>query len=86
MFLAMFGTVPLSKWAGNRRNPLEVGDSVLVRKKSSPLAGQSGRVEEITLQDPYGPYLVQFDTGFRFRYRRNELVLTCNTDSARQAS
>jgi len=53
-----------------------------VRSKLSPLSGRSGTIAEVALEDPYGPYLVQFDGGLQFRYRRKELALTCKTDSA----
>ena len=61
---------------------LDVGDPVRVWRKPSPLAGESGRILEISPDDIYGPYLVQFDSGLRFRYRRGELTLTDIPDSA----
>lgn len=82
-FLAAIGTLPIPRWT-NRGQPLEIGDPVRVRTKLSPLAGQSGRVAEISHGDLYGPYLVQFAGGLQFRYRRNELALTIISDSARK--
>jgi hypothetical protein len=80
-FFGMFGTLPRLKWAEDPQ-PLVVGDPVRVRARLSPLAGKSGKVTNITPGDPYGPYLVQFDSGLQYRYRRNELAPTCNSDSA----
>ena len=56
-----------------RPDELEVGDRVLVRRKHSPLALQSGKLADVTPGDTYGPYLVEFDSGLRFRYQRYEL-------------
>ena len=53
---------------------LEIGDPVFVRRKHSPLARQSGKIADIAPGDAYGPYLVRFDNGLRFRYQRNELL------------
>lgn len=51
------------------------GDSVRVRDgRRSPLAGQSGRIAEVTPGDPCGPYLVRFGNGLQFRYCGDELV------------
>jgi hypothetical protein len=66
-------------------NRLEVGDSVRVSWKNSPLYGMTGSVVEINPGDPYGPYLLHLENGLRFRYRRYELAaLTCSSDSATQ--
>ena len=66
-----------------RVTDLEVGDRVRVCKTLSPLAGRVGRVLEVVRGDIYGPYLVLFDDGLRFRYQRYELtVLTNSSDSA----
>jgi hypothetical protein len=77
----------LSKWTEGRLfrrgDYLEVGKPVRVRRKPSPLAGESGKILEITPGDTYGPYLVQFENGLRYRYRRDELALTSITDSGR---
>ena len=81
-FLAAIGTSSLLKRA-DRAHPLEIGDGVRVRTKLSPLAGQSGKVAEVSLGDPYGPYLVQFAGGLQFRYRRNELAPTFISDSVK---
>jgi hypothetical protein len=37
------------------------------------MPGQVGQLIEISPDDPYGAYLVEFDGGFRFRYRSVEL-------------
>ena len=51
------------------------GDPVRVKKhRRSPLAGQSGRIAEVSPGDPCGPYLVQFGNGLQFRYSGEELV------------
>jgi hypothetical protein len=56
---------------------LTPGDVVRVKEYwRSPLAGESGRIAEITPGDPCGPYLVQFGNGLQFRYRGDELVPT----------
>jgi len=78
--MATLGTFSSLNWA-NRGHPLEVGDPVRVRTKYSPLAGQSGKIAEVALGDPYGPYLVQFAGGLQFRYCRKELALTFISDS-----
>jgi hypothetical protein len=89
-FISGIGTFSLSKWKESRVwlfhgvQPLEVGESVRVRTMLSPLAGQTGRIVDKTPGDAYGPYLVRFDSGFQFRYRRNELALTIIPDSARE--
>ena len=69
----------------HRVTALETGDRVRVCKFLSPLAGRAGRILEVASDDVYGPYLVQFDNGLRFRYQRHELtVLTNTSDSATQ--
>ena len=61
---------------------LDVGDQVRVCKLLSPHAGRTGRVAEVVSTDVYGPYLVRFDDGLRFRYQRHELTaLTNHSDS-----
>jgi hypothetical protein len=68
-----------------RAATLEVGHRVRVCKLLSPLAGSVGTIVEVVSHDSYGPYLVQFEDGFRFRYQRHELtVLTNPSDSAIQ--
>ena len=63
--------------------PLEAGDVVRVCRKLSPLSGQLGKIVEVAFNDGYGPFLVQFDNGLRFRYQRSELAaLTSSVDSA----
>jgi hypothetical protein len=81
-FFAMVGTSPLLRWAQRRGHPFEVGDPVRVRARHSPLTGQHGKIAEISPEDPYGPYLVQFSSGLQFRYRGNELAPTSKPDSA----
>jgi len=89
-FMSGIGTSALSKWAEgrvwhfHRVDPLEVGEFVRVRTWLSPLSGQTGSIVGITPGDVYGPYLVSFGNGLLFRYQRNELALTSNTDSARE--
>ena len=81
-FFGMVGTSALLRWTERLGQPLVVGDPVRVRTRRSPLAGESGQVTEVSPADPYGPYLVQFNSGLRFRYCRNELALTYTIDSA----
>jgi len=80
------GIASLSRWAQTWLSggdpSLKVGDAVRVRVKLSPLAGRSGKILEVTPDDAYGPYLVRFDNGLRFRYRGYELALTNAPDSA----
>jgi len=53
----------------------QVGDLVRIRRRRrSPLAGSYGIVLSITEQDPYGPFLVEFPNGLRFRYGADEVV------------
>ena len=74
------GTSRLSVSGGEVRTShgtdgFSTGDPVRVKKhRRSPLAGQSGRIAEITPGDTRGPYLVQFGNGLQFRYRGDELV------------
>jgi hypothetical protein len=64
---------------------LEIDDPVQVRRRRSPLFGMSGRVAQVVPTDPYGPYLVEFENGLQFRYRRHELApLTYSSNSATQ--
>src|SRR5262249_38701179 len=56
------------------RQQLKDGDIVLIKRSvRSPLSGCLGRVIEISVNDPSGPYLVGFNDGLRFRYRAVEL-------------
>jgi hypothetical protein len=58
-----------------RTDGFVTGDSVRVKEHwRSPLAGQSGRITEITPGDPCGAFLVLFGNGLQFRYSRDELV------------
>ena len=74
------GTFGLSGSSGHPQVPpnasgFSIGDSVRVRdQRRSPLAGQSGKIAEITPGDACGPYLVQFGNGLQFRYRGDELA------------
>ena len=79
--MADVGTSRLSVLTGHRIQTLRstdgfsTGDSVRVKEyRRSPLAGQSGRIAEISPGDPCGPYLVRFGNGLQFRYRGDELV------------
>ena len=67
-----------------RLDALEVGDRVLVRRKHSPLALQSGRIVDVAPGDTYGPYLVEFDSGLRFRYERYELSTLTSASQTRE--
>lgn len=83
------GIASLSKWAQTWLSggdpSFNVGDAVRVRLKLSPLAGRSGKILEINPDDSYGPYLVRFDNGLRFRYHGYELALTNVADSAHRS-
>jgi len=90
--MAGTGTFGLWRWIAPSARPVngmgrfDIGDPVKVCRRRSPLAGQSGIVAEVTPNDPYGAYLVQFENGLQFRYGRHELVaLTCFSNSATQA-
>jgi hypothetical protein len=79
--MADVGTFGLSGSKGRqmqllpRTDGFSTGDSVRVKEYwRSPLAGQSGRIAEISPGDACGPYLVQFGNGLQFRYRGDELV------------
>jgi hypothetical protein len=87
--MSVTGSFKLSKLGWNLKHDshatslLQYGDTVRVRRMHSPLSGKTGRIVEIAEGDMYGPYLVQFDNGLRFRYQRNELIaLTYSSDSA----
>jgi hypothetical protein len=55
---------------------LQIGHAVQIRKSSRlPLAGMAGRLSAIQPADPYGPYVVAFDNGLQYRYRRADVVL-----------
>jgi hypothetical protein len=89
--MASIGTFGLLRWIGHRADyfrrvdGFELGDPVQVCRGRSPLAGLSGTVAEVTPNDPYGTYLVQFENGLQFRYQRKELVAsTCITRLANQ--
>jgi hypothetical protein len=66
--------------AGNRvsgqrtRGLLLTEDYIRVRRASrSPMAGQLGQIVSVSVSDPLGAYLVEFDNGMRFRYQAGEL-------------
>src|SRR5262249_47397308 len=62
-------------WRDRRsRQQVKEGDIVRIKRSMrSPLSGCLGRVIEISGNDPFGPYLVGFNDGLRFRYRAVEL-------------
>lgn len=52
---------------------IEVGTAVRIHNSAkSPLAGHRGTVIAVSAADPYGPYLVEFEHGMRFRYQASE--------------
>jgi hypothetical protein len=57
----------------------DVGTLVRIRSSAkNPLAGHTGTIIAIASGDPYGPYLVEFESRLRFRYRASEFsVETC---------
>src|SRR5215831_13214840 len=58
------------------RTDLRSGNHVRIRRSwRLPLAGRSGVVTAIEPNDPYGPYLIEFDDGMQFRYERRDLEL-----------
>jgi hypothetical protein len=60
----------------DRRSREQVKEGDIVRIKHSvrsPLSGWLGRVIEISVNDPCGPYLVAFNDALKFRYRAVEL-------------
>lgn len=68
-------------------NVLFAGDNIRVRRASrSPMPGRMGQVVSVSLNDLAGAYLVQFDNGMRFRYRRGELERVAYSSSSVPAS
>ena len=58
------------------RTDLRNGNHVFIRlSRRLPLAGHSGVVSAIELNDSYGKYLVQFEDSLQFRYDRQDLEL-----------
>src|SRR5262245_44141877 len=45
----------------------------------SPCAGRLGVVSALEPNDAYGPYVIEFEDGFHFRYHRQELEPTETT-------
>jgi hypothetical protein len=55
---------------------LRSGNHVRIRRSwRSPLGGRLGVVSMIELNDRHGAYLIQFEDGLQFRYKRQELEL-----------
>ena len=68
-------------------NVLFAGDNIRVRRVSrSTMPGHRGQVVSVSQNDPQGAYLVQFDNGMRFRYRRGELDRVAYSSSSVPAS
>jgi hypothetical protein len=59
----------------------QIREGTLVRIRNStgnPLAGQTGTIIAVSPADPYGPYLVEFMHGLRFRYQALDFsIATC---------
>jgi hypothetical protein len=56
------------------RIDLRSGSHIRIRRSwCTPLAGRSGVVLAIELDDPYGTYLIRFQDGLQFRYERRDL-------------
>ena len=54
----------------------EVGCLVRIHNSArKPLAGHTGTVIAVSSVDPYGPYLVEFEDGLRFRYQASEFSI-----------
>lgn len=63
----------------------EVGVLVRIRNSAkNPLAGQSGTIIAVSSADPYGPYLVEFEDGLRFRYHASEFLIPACTDAVQE--
>ena len=68
-------------------NLLFAGDNIRVRRAArSPMPGNMGRIVGVSQSDPKGAYLVEFDNGLRFRYRRSELERVAFSSSSVPAS
>ena len=56
--------------------PIDLRNGTHVRIRQtwrSPHAGRLGVVSAIEPNDPYGAYIIEFEDGLYFRYRRQEL-------------
>ena len=54
----------------------KVGSFVRIHNSArKPLAGRTGTVIAVSSVDPYGPYLVEFEDGLRFRYQVSEFSI-----------
>jgi hypothetical protein len=68
-------------------NLLLAGDNIRVRRTArSPMPGSMGRVVSVSVNDPMGAYLVEFDNGLRFRYRLAELERVAYSSTSVPAS
>ena len=67
----------IKKWLRRKAEdprPFAVGNLIrVVRTARSPMPGELGRIMDISLEDPLGPFLVQFANGLQFRYCAQEL-------------
>jgi hypothetical protein len=53
---------------------IRVGSAVRIRRIwRSPYAGRFGVVSSIEPKDRYGIYMIEFEDGLQFRYKRHEL-------------
>ena len=65
----------------------QIREGTLVRIHNStgtPLAGQTGTIIAVSPADPYGPYLVEFKHGLRFRYQESEFSVATCPDAVRE--
>ena len=54
---------------------IRVGSTVRIQRTwRLPHSGRMGVVLAIEPSDPYGPYIIEFDDGLRFRYHPPEVV------------
>jgi hypothetical protein len=69
----------IKKWLSREAGApqlLAVGNRVrVIRGARSPLPGELGSIVEICLDDPLGPFLVQFANDLQFRYHAQELEI-----------
>jgi len=66
---------------------IEAGTVVRIHNSAkSPLAGQKGIIIGISAADPYGPYLVEFEHGLRFRYQASEFSVETSPDGSPENS
>src|SRR5262249_37917930 len=53
---------------------VRVGSTARIRRtRRSPYGGRLGIVSAIEPNDPYGPYIIEFEDGLHFRYQCQEL-------------